>query len=162
MRINTANQLRKEITALDLALKMLRAETEGLRRSTITLKKAINAPLALWESHWFDALPVHEQEQINKTAKMISNALKPVPPTIIHQTVSNNTSTNAVRPPKATVKHTRKRSTAPARNARWTATDDKNLMRMVKAKETPEYIAKAFGRSTGSITQRIKILKKGK
>ena len=160
MRINTATQLRKEITALDLALKMLRAETEGLRRSTVTLKKAMNAPLALWESHWFEALPVVEQEQIEKTAKMIGNALKPVTPTIIHQTVS---STTPIKPAtKPAVKHTRKRSTAPARNARWTATDDKNLMRMVKAKETPEYIAKAFGRSTGSITQRIKILKKGK
>lgn len=162
MRNNTATQLRKEITALDLALKMLRAETEGLRRSTITLKKAINAPLALWESHWFDALPVVEQEQINKTAKMIGNALKPVPPTIIHQTVSNTTSTNAVRPPKATIKHTRKRSNAPARNARWTAADDKNLMRMVKAKETHEHMAMVFGRSIGSVQQRIKIIKKGK
>jgi hypothetical protein len=159
MRINTATQLRKEITALDLALKMLRAETEGLRRSTVTLKKAINAPLALWESHWFEALPIHEQETINKTAKMIGNALKPVP-TVINQTV---TSTTPAKPTaKADVKRTRKRSSAPARNARWTSADDKNLMRMVKAKETPEYIAKAFGRTTGSITQRIKILKKAK
>ena len=155
MRINTATQLRKEITALDLALKMLRAETEGLRRSTITLKKAINAPLALWESHWFDALPVVEQEQINKTAKMIGNALKPVTPTVIHQTVTSAT-------PAKPVKHTRKRSSAPARNKRWTSADDKNLMRMVKAKETHEHIAMVFGRSIGSVQQRIKILKAGK
>lgn len=159
MRITTANELRKEITALDLALKMLRAETEGLRRSTVTLKKAMNAPLALWESHWFESLPAVEQEQINKTAKMIGNALKPVPPTIIHQTVTSSTpAKTAVKP----VKHTRKRSTAPARNARWTASDDKNLLRMVKAQETHQHMAMVFGRSVGSVQQRIKILKKGK
>ena len=158
MRINTANQLRKEITALDLALKMLRAETEGLRRSTVTLKKAINAPLALWESHWFESLPAVEQEQINKTAKMIGNALKPVP-TVINQTVTSTT------PAKATVKpakRTRKRSSAPARNARWTPSDDKNLLRMVKAKESHQHMAMVFGRSVGAVTQRIKILKAGK
>jgi hypothetical protein len=162
MRIKTANEMRKEITALDLALKMLRAETEGLRRSTVTLKKATNAPLALWEEHWFGELPQAEQDNINRTARMIGNALatriNPAP-------VVNNTITSATPAKPAAqkpVKHTRKKSTAPARNARWTATDDKNLMRMVKAKETPEYIAKAFGRTTGSITQRIKILKKGK
>jgi hypothetical protein len=154
MRINTATQLRKEITALDLALKMLRAETEGLRRSTITLKKAINAPLALWESHWFDALPIHEQEQINKTAKMIGNALKPLP-TVVNQTVTSTT-------PAKTVKHTRKRSSAPARNARWTDKDDKALLRMVKIGQTHQQMSIAFGRSVGSIQQRIKILKKGK
>jgi hypothetical protein len=159
MRINTATQLRKEITALDLALKMLRAETEGLRRSTVTLKKAINAPLALWESHWFEALPAVEQEQINKTAKMIGNALKPLP-TVINQTV---TSTTPAKPTaKPAVKRTRKRSSAPARNARWTSADDKNLMRMVKAKETHEHMAMVFGRSIGSVQQRIKILKAGK
>lgn len=159
MRINTATQLRKEITALDLALKMLRAETEGLRRSTITLKKAINAPLALWESHWFESLPVHEQEQINKTAKMIGNALKPAP-TVINQTV---TSTTPAKPTaKPAVKHTRKVSSAPARNARWTAKDDKALLRMVKIGQTHQQMSIAFGRSVGSIQQRIKILKKGK
>lgn len=162
MRINTATQLRKEITALDLALKMLRAETEGLRRSTITLKKAINAPLALWESHWFDALPIHEQEQINKTAKMIGNALKPVP-TVINQTVTSTTpakpaAKTAVKP----VKRTRKTSNAIKRNARWTSLDDKTLLRMVKAKKTEQHMATVMGRSIGSIQQRIKILKKAK
>lgn len=159
MRINTANQLRKEITALDLALKMLRAETEGLRRSTVTLKKATNAPLALWEEHWFTSLPQAEQDNINRSARMIGNALatriNPVP-------VVNNTITSATPAVKKPAKRTRKKSNAPSRNARWTATDDKNLMRMVKAKETPQHIAMVFGRSTGSITQRIKILKKAK
>jgi hypothetical protein len=158
MRINTATQLRKEITALDLALKMLRAETEGLRRSTVTLKKAMNAPLALWESHWFEALPVVEQEQIEKTAKMIGNALKPLP-TIINQTVTSTTPTKtAIKP----AKRTRQRSSAPARNARWTPADDKNLLRMVKAQETHQHMAMVFGRSVGSVQQRIKTLKKGK
>ena len=158
MRINTATQLRKEITALDLALKMLRAETEGLRRSTVTLKKAINAPLALWESHWFEALPIHEQETINKTAKMIGNALKPVP-TVINQTV---TSTTPAKPTaKPAVKRTRQRSNAIKRNARWTSLDDKTLLRMVKAKKTEQHMATVMGRSVGSVQQRIKILKKG-
>jgi len=159
MRINTATQLRKEIIALDLALKMLRAETEGLRRSTVTLKKATNAPLALWEEHWFGELPQAEQDSINRTARMIGNALatriNPAP-------VVNNTITSAtpVKPAsQKPVKHTRKRSDAPARNARWTTADDRRLMRMVKAKQTPENIAVLLGRSTGAITQRIKILK---
>lgn len=166
MRINTATQLRKEITALDLALKMLRAETEGLRRSTVTLKKAVNAPLALWESHWFEALPQHEQDMIEKTARNISNALKPAP-------VINNTTTSAtpVKPalqfatqvkPAIEKPAKRKPSKATNRNARWTVTDDKNLMRMVKAKETHQHMAMVMGRSIGSIQQRIKILKKGK
>lgn len=161
MRINTANQLRKEITALDLALKMLRAETEGLRRSTVTLKKAINAPLALWESHWFESLPAVEQEQINKTAKMIGNALKPAP-TVINQTVTSTTPANAVRPPKATVKRTRKPSNATLRNQRWTATDDRLLKQMVKAKDSHAQMALILGRSVGAVQQRIAILKKGK
>jgi hypothetical protein len=159
MRINTATQLRKEITALDLALKMLRAETEGLRRSTVTLKKATNAPLALWEEHWFGELPQAEQDNINRTARMIGNALatriNPAP-------AVNNTITSATPAKPAAqkpVKRTRKKSTAPARNARWTTADDRRLMRMVKAKQTPENIAVLMGRSTGSITQRIKILK---
>lgn len=159
MRTNTANQLRKEITALDLALKMLRAETEGLRRSTVTLKKAMNAPLALWESHWFESLPAVEQEQINKTAKMIGNALKPVTPTIIHQTV---TSTTPAKPAVKPAKRTRKPSNATLRNQRWTASDDKLLKQMVKAKDTHQQMATILGRSVGAVQQRIKILKKGK
>lgn len=158
MRTNTANQLRKEITALDLALKMLRAETEGLRRSTVTLKKAMNAPLALWESHWFESLPAVEQEQINKTAKMIGNALKPLP-TVINQTV---TSTTPAKPAVKPAKRTRKPSNATLRNQRWTATDDKLLKQMVKAKDSHAHMALFLGRSVGAIEQRIKILKKGK
>lgn len=158
MRINTATQLRKEITALDLALKMLRAETEGLRRSTVTLKKAMNAPLALWESHWFESLPAVEQEQINKTAKMIGNALKPLPP-VINQTV---TSTTPAKPAVKPVKRTRKPSNATLRNQRWTATDDKLLKQMVKAKDTHQQMATILGRSIGAVQQRIKILKAGK
>jgi hypothetical protein len=162
MRIKTANEMRKEITALDLALKMLRAETEGLRRSTVTLKKATNAPLALWEEHWFGELPQAEQDNINRTARMIGNALStrinPAP--VVNNTITSATPTKpAVKKP---VKRTRNRSTAPARNARWTPADDKNLMRMVKAKETHEHMAMVFGRSIGAVTQRIKILKKGK
>ena len=165
MRINTANQLRKEITALDLALKMLRAETEGLRRSTVTLKKAINAPLALWESHWFESLPAVEQEQINKTAKMIGNALKPVP-TVINQTTST-TPTNGLllslnTADRKPMKRTRKPSNATMRNQRWTASDDKLLKQMVKAKDTHQQMSIILGRSVGAIQQRIKILKKGK
>ena len=161
MRINTATQLRKEITALDLALKMLRAETEGLRRSTVTLKKAVNAPLALWESHWFEALPQHEQDMIEKTARNISNALKPAP--VINNTTTSATPVKTIS--KTTVKpikRTRKRSNAPKSNARWSANDDKNLMRMVKAKETHQHMAMVMGRSVESVEQRIKILKKGK
>lgn len=171
MRINTATQLRKEITALDLALKMLRAETEGLRRSTVTLKKATNAPLALWEEHWFGELPQAEQDNINRTARMIGNALatriNPAPVVNTSTTSTNglllsiNTADKKPAKPAAQkpVKRTRKKSTAPARNARWTTADDRRLMRMVKAKRTPENIAVLMGRSTGAITQRIKILK---
>jgi hypothetical protein len=159
MRINTATQLRKEIIALDLALKMLRAETEGLRRSTVTLKKATNAPLALWEEHWFGELPQAEQDNINRTARMIGNALatriNPAP-------VVNNTITSATPAKPAAqkpVKRTRKKSTAPARNARWTPADDKKLMRMVKANEPNVHIADVLGRSVSACMQRVNILK---
>lgn len=157
MRIKTTNQLRKEITALDLALKMVRAETEGLRRSTVTLKKALNAPLALWESHWLEGLPKHEQDLIEKTARTIAAALKPAP--TVNNTITSATPVKAIS--KTTVKpvkKTRKRSNAVKSNARWTALDDKTLMRMVKAKKSEQHMATVMGRSVGSIQQRIRIL----
>lgn len=160
MRIKTATQLRKEITALDLALKMLRAETEGLRRSTVTLKKAVNAPLALWESHWFEALPQHEQDMIEKTARNISNALKPAP--VINNTTTSATpvkpviSTTVVKPAKRTP------SKAINHNKPWTKAEDAKLMRMVKANEPNVHIADVLDRSMGSIMQRVAILKKRK
>lgn len=162
MRIKTANELRKEITALDLALKMLRAETEGLRRSTITLKKATNAPLALWEEHWFGELPQVEQDNINRTARMIGNALAN---RMNHAPAVNNTITSATpaKPAdKKPAKRTRKPSNATLRNQRWTAGDDKLLKQMVKAKETHQQMSIILGRSIGAIQQRITILKKAK
>lgn len=163
MRINTATQLRKEITALDLALKMLRAETEGLRRSTVTLKKAVNAPLALWESHWFEALPQHEQDMIEKTARNISNALKPAP--VINNTITSATPVKPVS--KTTVKQskpkqTRQRSAATNATKPWTKSEDAKLMRMVKANEPNVHIADVLDRSIGAIMQRVTILKKRK
>jgi hypothetical protein len=151
MRIKTAIQMRKEITALDLAVKMLRAETEGLRRSTVTLKKATNAPLALWESHWFDALPAYEQELINKSARMIGNALKPQPPT-----VSNYTSTTPII---TSAKPIRSKSTATNSVARWTKTDDRALLKMKKQRMDNTQIAQALGRSESSVKQRYTRLK---
>lgn len=170
MRIKTANELRKEITALDLALKMLRAETEGLRRSTITLKKATNAPLALWEEHWFGELPQAEQDNINRTARMIGNALatRNIPAPIVSNTSTTTTNGILLSVNTADKKPTTKKRVNRAivatenRNKPWSKTDDKNLMRMVKAKETPQHIASVLGRSVSSITQRITILKKGK
>lgn len=154
---NKHNQLQKEISALDLAVKMLRAENEGMRRSVVTLKQALNAPLALWESHWLQGLPKHEQELISKTARNIAAALKPAP--IVNNTITSTTPIKTVVKP---VKKTRKPSSAVNRNARWTTSDDKNLMRMVKAKETHEHMAMVLQRSIGSVQQRIKILKAGK
>ena len=151
MRIKTAIQMRKEITALDLAVKMLRAETEGLRRSTVTLKKATNAPLALWESHWFDALPAYEQELINKSARMIGNALKPMPPT-----VSNYTSTTPII---TSAKPIRSKSTATNSVARWTKADDRALLKMKKQRMDNTQIAQALGRSESSVKQRYTRLK---
>lgn len=143
--------MRKEITALDLAVKMLRAETEGLRRSTVTLKKATNAPLALWESHWFDALPAYEQELINKAARMIGNALKPQPPVVSTQTSTTPIITSA--------KPIRKKSTAPNGIARWTKADDRSLLKMKKQRFSNTDIAQALGRSESSVKQRITRLK---
>lgn len=157
MRTTTAKQLRKEITALDLALKMLRAETEGLRRSTITMKKAMNAPLALWEEHWFGELPQAEQDNINRTASLIASALVNKSVAVINQTTSATPATVTT-----VKKQTRKRSNAIKSNARWTSLDDKTLMRMVKANKTPQHMATVMGRSVGSIQQRIKILKAAK
>ena len=163
---NKHNKLQQEVTALDLAVKMLRAENEGMRRSVVTLKKALQAPLALWESHWFESLPKAEQELIDKAARTIASAFKPVPPTVIHQTVTSNTSATPVKAISKTVvkpvKKTRKRSSTKNSNARWTASDDKNLMRMVKAKETKTHMAMVMGRSVSAVEQRIKILKAGK
>lgn len=160
MRIKTTNKLQQEVTALDLAVKMLRAENEGMRRSVVTLKQALNAPLALWESHWFESLPKHEQELITKTARNIASALKPA---TVNNTITSATPVKAIS--KTTVKpvkNTRKRSNAVKSNARWTASDDKNLMRMVKAKETKSHMAMVMGRSVSAVEQRIKILKAGK
>lgn len=159
MRIKTTNKLQQEVTALDLAVKMLRAENEGMRRSVVTLKQALNAPLALWESHWFESLPKHEQELITKTARNIASALKPatVNNTITSATPVKAISKTVVKP----VKKTRKPSSAANRNARWTTDQDKLLMRMVKAKETHAHMAAVLYRSVGSIQQRIKILKAG-
>jgi hypothetical protein len=154
--MRTANQLRKEITALDLALKMLRAETEGLRRSTITMKKALNAPLALWEEHWFDSLPQAEQDNINRTASLIASALKPAP--IINQVTSTTPTTTTVQP----IKRTRKPSNATQRNKPWTVADDKKLMRMVKANEPNVHIADVLGRSVSACQQRVNIIKNRK
>lgn len=156
---NKHSKLQQEVTALDLAVKMLRAENEGMRRSVVTLKKALNAPLALWESHWYEGLPKAEQELIDKAARTIASAFKPVPPTVIHQTVTSNTPAKKTVKP---IKQTRKRSNAPKSNARWTPQQDKQLLRMVKAKKTKAQMALAFGRSTGAVEQRIKILKAGK
>lgn len=152
--MRTANQLRKEISALDLALKMLRAETEGLRRSTVTMKKAIGAPLALWESHWFDELPQAEQDSINRTARTIMNALPRLTSTPIINQVTSTTPT--------TVKQTRTPINTAKRNQPWTAADDKKLMRMVKANEPNVHIADVLGRSVGACMQRVNILKNRK
>lgn len=160
MRITTTNNLRKEISALDLAVKMLRAENEGMRRSVVTLKKAVNAPLALWESHWFESLPKAEQELIDKAARTIASAFKPVPPTVIHQTVTSNTSATPVKSVLKPVKRTPSKATN--RNQAWTAADDKKLMRMVKANEPNVHIADVLGRSVGACMQRVQILKKRK
>jgi len=151
MRIKTAKQLRKEISALDLALKMLRAETEGLRRSTVTMKKAMNAPLALWESHWFDELPQAEQDNINRTASLIASSLKPAP--IINQVTSTT---------PTTVKQTRTPSNAIKRNKAWTRKDDAELMRLHKQGQKWAYIALTLGRSTGACQQRVTIIKNRK
>lgn len=151
MRTTTAKQLRKEISALDLALKMLRAETEGLRRSTVTMKKAMNAPLALWESHWFDELPQAEQDNINRTASLIASTLKPAP---INNTVTSTTPTTVT-----TVKKSRTPSNAIKRNKAWTKKDDAELMRMVKNKHKWSYIALTLGRSTGACQQRVTIIR---
>lgn len=158
---NKHSKLQQEVTALDLAVKMLRAENEGMRRSVVTLKQALNAPLALWESHWYESLPKHEQELITKTARNIASALKPAP--IVNNTITSATPVKAIS--KTTVKpvkKTRQRSNTKNSNARWTASDDKNLMRMVKAKETKSHMAMVMGRSIGAVEQRIKILKAGK
>lgn len=160
MRINTNNNLRKEISALDLAVKMLRAENEGMRRSVVTLKMAIDAPLALWEQHWLQGLPKHEQELIRKTANNIASALKPVPPTVIHQTVTSNTSATPAKSVLKPVKRTPSKATN--RNQPWTAADDKKLMRMVKANEPNVHIADVLGRSVGACAQRVNILKNRK
>lgn len=153
---NKHSKLQQEVTALDLAVKMLRAENEGMRRSVVTLKQALNAPLALWESHWYEALPKHEQELITKTARNIASALKPA---TVNNTITSATPVKTVVKP---VKKTRKRSNAPKSNARWTPQQDKQLLRMVKANNTKAQMALAFGRSTGAVAQRIKILKAGK
>lgn len=157
MRIKTTNNLRKEITALDLAVKMLRAENEGMRRSVVTLKKSLNAPLALWESHWFESLPKAEQELIDKTARNIASALKPVP--VINNTVTSATPVKPamqLKPIKRTPINTAKR------NQPWTTADDKKLMRMVKANEPNVHIADVLGRSVGACMQRVNILKNRK
>jgi hypothetical protein len=133
---------------------MLRAETEGLRRSTVTMKKAMNAPLALWESHWFDELPKAEQDNINRTASMIASALKPSP--VINQVTSTTPATVKV------TKQTRTPSKAIKRNKPWTKIDDKNLLNMVKAKRTWSDIAATLGRSTGACQQRVTIIKNRK
>lgn len=162
MRIKTANNLRKEITALDLAIKMLRAENEGMRRSMVTLKKAVNAPLALWEDHWFNELPHAEQNTINKTARMIAAALTPAPAII--NTVTSATPVKTVS--KTTVKQTkpkqtRQRSAAANATKPWTKAEDAKLMRMA-GKEPNVHIADVLGRSVSACAQRYLILKKRK
>lgn len=161
MRNKTATQLRKEITALDLAVKMKGAEIEGLRRSTITLKKALNAPLALWESHWFESLPKIEQDQIDKTARNIADALiKPQAPVVINQVTSATPATKtSVKPAKPAPK--RKRSTAPNATRPWTKQEDALLMKMMN-KEPNVHIADVLGRSVSACHQRFLILKKRK
>lgn len=165
MRMKTTNQLRKEITALDLALKMVRAETEGLRRSTVTLKKALNAPLALWESHWFEGLPKHEQDLIEKTARTIASALlKPAAPAVTNTITSATPATKTtVKPakPKAKPKATRIRSKAPNASKPWTKAEDAKLMKMA-GKEANVHIADVLGRSVDACAQRYLILKKRK
>lgn len=156
--MRTANQLRKEITALDLALKMLRAETEGLRRSTITMKKSLNAPLALWEEHWFDSLPQAEQDNINRTASLIASALVNKSVAVINQTTSTTPTTTTVQP----IKRTRKPSNAIKRNKPWTRKDDAELMRLHKQNQKWSYIALTLGRSTGACQQRVNIIKNRK
>lgn len=163
MRNKTTNQLRKDVIALDLALKMLRAETEGLRRSSVTVKKAIGAPLALWEEHWFSELPKPEQDNINRTSSLIAASLKPKPTSVINTVTTTSTApvnvkVAAIKPKK----RTRKTISTTNRNQPWSKIDDKNLMRMVKAKETHQHMADVLGRSVSSIKQRITILKKGK
>lgn len=165
--MRTANQLRKEITALDLALKMLRAETEGLRRSTVTMKKAIGAPLALWESHWFDELPQAEQDSIDRTARTIMNALPRLTSTPIINQVTSTTPTNGLlmsinTADKKPAKQTRKPSNAIKRNKPWTRKDDAELMRLHKQGQKWSYIALTLGRSTGACQQRVTIIKNRK
>lgn len=160
MRIKTTSQLRKEIIALDLALKMVRAETEGLRRSTITLKKALNAPLALWESHWFEGLPKHEQDLIDKTARTIAEALvKPQAPVVINAATSATPAT--VIKAKPAPEYKRKPSTAARATRPWTKQEDALLWKMA-GKEPNVHIADVLGRSVGACNQRYLILKKRK
>jgi hypothetical protein len=154
---NTKQQLIKEIAALDLALKLIRQETQNLRRSVVTIKRSLNAPLTADEANWFSALPPEEAARIVETALLIAKAVKPVQTT--STTPTNGVLLSINTADKKPAKRTRQRSNAPARNARWTPADDKNLLRMVKAKETHEHMAMVFGRSVGSVQQRIKILK---
>lgn len=151
---NTKQQLIKEITALDLAVRLLRQETHTLRRSVVTIKKAMNAPLTTDETNWLQAQPAEDHARMIETARLINAALKP----------ASSTTSTAPLTQQATVvikpaKKTRKRSSAPARNQRWTDKEDKALMRMVKIGQTPQQISYSFGRSVGAIQQRIKILK---
>jgi len=154
---NTKQQLIKEIAALDLALKLIRQETQNLRRSVVTIKRSLNAPLTTDEANWFSALPPEEAARIAETALLIAKAVKPAQTT--STTPTNGVLLSINTADKKPAKRTRQRSNAPARNARWTAADDKNLLRMVKAKETHQHMAMVFGRSVGSVQQRIKILK---
>lgn len=151
---NTKQQLIKEVAALDLAVRLLRQETQTMRRSVVTIKKALNAPLTTDETNWLQAQPAEDHARMIETARLINAALKPA-----SSTTSTTPLTQQAKVVIKPAKKTRKRSDAMNRNQRWTDSEDKALLRMVKIGQTHQQMSIAFGRSVGAIQQRIKILK---
>lgn len=172
---NIITQLQQEITATDMAVRLLRQQVGSQQHTIITLKKALNAPLTSTEQEAFDSLPAEQQTSLNKSADLIASTLRtnlsprtvnmsmyaPSPKTAATQVVKamshqNKDVTYTISTPK------RQASPQPLSRTRWTAKEDATLRKMVKQGKSMQEIAEVLQRSVKACQLHWNIIRKQK
>lgn len=152
MRNKTQLQhLTQEVTALDMAVRLLRQQVQGQLHTIIVLKKALNAPMAADEQTMFDNLAPSLQNSTNKSADLIARTMG--------TSVNNQTVTYSyVQPTKPTK---RIKAQQPLSRTRWSVKEETTLRRMVKEGKSFTEIATTLQRTNKACEQHWHIIKKG-
>lgn len=150
MRNKTQLQhLTQEVTALDMAVRLLRQQVQGQLHTIIVLKKALNAPMAADEQTMFDNLAPSLQNSTNKSADLIARTMRT-------STTQPRTMSYESKQPTKRIK-----GTQPLSRTRWSIKEETTLRRMVKEGKSFTEIATTLQRTNKACEQHWHIIKKG-